>query len=345
MNGLNSSLWNPDFTHIYVEERALNYKETQSILKRFPNAAVIHIRHYKDIFSRSSQNFVMQKKSQKLILAVKEESFLYQGAVVCQDFGNHHFYYTSAVMNCIYNCEYCYLQGMYPSGNLVVFVNLEDAFSETARLLRRHPVYLCVSYDTDLLGLEGVLGHSARWIGFAGAHPDLKIEIRTKSANYEPLRGLTPRDNVILAWTLSPEDIVRRYEHNTPSLHLRLAAIESALKAGWRVRLCFDPMIWHDNWKASYLEMVQAVFRRIPAEKVEDASVGVFRVSAAYLKPMRRQSPSSPVLQYPYEADHGVYHYKKSLSREMTGFLQDALSEFLSEDQIFLWSETETNET
>ena len=32
------------------------------------------------------------------------------------------------MFNCIYDCDYCYLQGMYPSANIVVFVNHEDFF-------------------------------------------------------------------------------------------------------------------------------------------------------------------------------------------------------------------------
>ena len=39
-------------------------------------------------------------------------------------------------MNCVFDCEYCYLKGMYPSANLVVFVNLEDIFAEVEKTCR-----------------------------------------------------------------------------------------------------------------------------------------------------------------------------------------------------------------
>ena len=54
--------------------------------------------------------------------------FFYEGAPVCQDFGNTNFYYCSTMMNCIYDCSYCYLKGMYPSGHMVLFVNIEDTW-------------------------------------------------------------------------------------------------------------------------------------------------------------------------------------------------------------------------
>ena len=46
------------------------------------------------------------------------------------------------MMNCVFNCEYCYLKGMYPTGNLVLFLNLEDIFEEVRELCRTQQVYL-----------------------------------------------------------------------------------------------------------------------------------------------------------------------------------------------------------
>ena len=68
--------------------------------------------------------------------------------------------------DCIYDCEYCYLKGMYPSANIVIFVNIEDIFEELHRMLSEHPVYLCVSYDTDLLAFEAMTGYVREWEHF-----------------------------------------------------------------------------------------------------------------------------------------------------------------------------------
>lgn len=165
------------------------------MLAQFPQAEVIDIDHYKDVFCRSRQDYVRQHAAQNLILAAKHGELLYPGAPVCQNFGNEHFYYTSCVMNCVFDCEYCYLKGMYPSANLVVFVNLEDIFAEVEKRLDAHPVYLCVSYDTDLLALEHLTGYAARWIEFVrrmntGGQrnvtklaPSEKVKIGTRTAH------------------------------------------------------------------------------------------------------------------------------------------------------------------
>ena len=84
----------------------------------------------------------------------------------------------------MYDCEYCYLKGMYPSGNLVIFVNLEDIFAETKRRLAGRPMYLCVSYDTDLAAVEPITGYVSEWVKFVraqnvGCRGQVKIELRS----------------------------------------------------------------------------------------------------------------------------------------------------------------------
>ena len=45
--------------------------ETKRILTQFPQAEVIDIDHYKDVFCRSRQDYVRQHAAQNLILAAK----------------------------------------------------------------------------------------------------------------------------------------------------------------------------------------------------------------------------------------------------------------------------------
>lgn len=340
MNKLSNCFYNASFSHIYIEKEALSHPETSKILERFPEALPIEINHYKDVFNRGHQEFMLQKKSQKLILAVKKNPFLYEGAPVCQDFGNRHFYYTSMVMNCFYDCEYCYLQGMYPSANIVVYVNTEDFFRETEELLQKFPVYLCISYDTDLLSLENILGYAGKWLSFAEKHPDLTIELRTKCAGFNLFHNLKPIDNFILAWTLTPDAIQQLYEHRTPTFTERLNCIKKAMRKGFLVRLCFDPLIFCKDWQLLYEDMIKTVFRELPADKIFDVSLGVFRVSHDYLKQMRKLRPESAIIQYPYVNDQGVCHYGKRLSQDMISFVLSLIKDYIPETNIYIWKET-----
>lgn len=327
------------FTHIYIEEKVRTNEIAQKIIRQFPKAQLIEIKHYKDVFNRKHQSFMAQKRQQALILARKEGQLVYPGAVMCQNFGHDHFYYTSCMMNCIFDCEYCYLQGMYPSGNIVLFVNIEDIFSEVDRLLGKHPVYLCISYDTDLLAVENMTGLVRKWCDFARTRPDLTIEVRTKSAAYHTVKAVTPPENVILAWTLSPEAAARKYEHYAAGTAGRIKAAKEACGDGWRIRLCLEPVLYIDGWQQAYETLIRQIFENIPAEAVMDFSLGEFRVSAEYLKLMRKQRPDAAVLFYPYTAENGICHYDKILSEKMIGFIKEKLAEHVDEEKIYVWSE------
>ena len=159
MNDSGNSSWLSNFSHLYVERAALDYSFAQSIITRFPRARIVPIDDYKSIFARPRQHFQIQKRSMKLILAVKKDRFLYPGSGHSQHFNLDNFYYNTLMFNCVYNCDYCYLQGMYPSANVVAFVNTPDYFEATRQAIAERsnihqPLYVCISYDTDLLAFE-----------------------------------------------------------------------------------------------------------------------------------------------------------------------------------------------
>lgn len=330
------SLIHKHFSHIYIEKEAENYPDTALVLARYPHAERIRINDYKTVFNRRNQRFQFQKRSMKLILAVKKDGFLYQASDQVQNFDHRHAYYNSLILNCIYNCDYCYLQGMYPSANVVVFVNGGDFFAITKKQLAVHPIYLCISYDTDLLAFEPIVPFCSRWIEFASREPNLTIEIRTKSANYRSIAHLKPSANVILAWTVSPQSIIDSYEKETPSLNGRLRAIQSALNDGWRVRLCFDPVIRTADWDQIYTDCVDEIFNFIPADKIHDVSLGVFRMNSEYLQRIQKQRVDSNLLYYPLVTKEKTSTYTESECREMKERMIKTLQNFIPKEKIFL---------
>lgn len=316
-------LWNRAFSHVYIEEAVMGHPVTQKILSVLAGPSILPIRHYKNVFCRKNQEFAVQRNTPQLILAKKTEPFFYAGSPLCDNFGHADFHYTSDAMNCLYQCDYCYLQGMYPSANLVVFVNIEDTFRNLEKRLEKTPMYICVSYDADLLGLEPLLGFAADWIGFAACHPDADIELRTKSANFPLIAHLKPPKNLILAWSLSPERIADSFEKGAPSLGTRLRSMSQAIDKGWRVRLCVDPMIRIDQWESVYDEFFQTVRRAIPVERLVDCSVGVFRVPKDSLKVLRAIRPKSPLLAYPFVLSEAGWSYPEIQTREMIRFMTE----------------------
>jgi spore photoproduct lyase len=331
-----------NFSHLYIERAAEKYPMTEHLLSRFPKAERICIDNYKDVFARPGQHFQTQKRSIKLILAVKKDNLIYRGSNNAQDFGYSNFHYNALILNCVYNCDYCYLQGMYPSANIVVFVNTEAYFSATGKAIDQRadpatPLYLAISYDTDLLALESLVPYCREWIEYSRRKDNLLIEIRTKSANYRALSDLPPHNQVVLAWSLSPESVVSRYEINTPPLERRLESAAQAINDGWSVRLCFDPVLLIPNWRESYRQLIERTFEKLPAEKVRDISIGIFRMNAEYLKRIKKQRADSDILYFPYESNDRVVSPYQKEKDEMNTEISTLLEEYVDKEKIAVW--------
>ncbi|MCD8214917.1 MAG: radical SAM protein [Clostridiales bacterium] len=333
-----NSIYYKPFSHIYTEEQVMESKAVSSVISHFKRAEIIKIKNYRDVFNRPNQSFSAQKKTPALILAKKEGELVYKGAPFCQSFGSEDFYYTSFVLNCIYDCEYCYLRGMYASGNVVVFVNYEDFFSEVRKISENKNIFLCISYDTDLLALEGILGLCRRWYDFAAENKNVNIELRTKCGNIDFLRGLKPLDNFIIAFTLSPEEVIKLYEHKTASLEKRLEAARETAETGFPLRLSFDPLLKIPNFEQVYGRLIKKCFETLEGKKIRDIGVGSFRISPDYIKAMRKSYPNSIIAAYPYENTEGACSYSREDNRRMLEFMTDCIKKYCGMEKIYLWN-------
>lgn len=330
------------FHHVYVERKLRGQYDVTGIFDKLSGSRVVWINHYKDIFNRKGQSLAFQKKSPALILAKKEGKLVYNGSKECQSFGNEHFYYTSCMMNCLFDCEYCYLQGMYPSADVVLFMNLDDIFHEVDELLRGHGVYLCISYDTDLVALENITGYCRRWIEYAKNRVGLTIELRTKAELSDSfIRMLDEKEceNIIFAFTLSTDMIQLSYEHNTSSIQSRIASIMRASQKGLNVRVCFDPLLTYADLSAlkkAYGTLIDKLFESVTDQMLYDVSLGEFRVPCDYLKRMRKRRPDSKLLAYQFEIEDGSFCCGKN-GTELADYVEECLRKHLSPEKIYRW--------
>ncbi|NWF66835.1 MAG: radical SAM protein [Campylobacterales bacterium] len=319
----------PHFSHIYIESKARNYPLTDEILKKLPNAKIIEINHYKDIFSRYNQNRAIQANSKKLILAVKETNFLYSASKLIQTQEQKHFFYTPTVLNCFYDCEYCFLNGFYKSANIVVFVNVEDFFGSIDEKIKElhEKIFVSISYDTDLLAIDNILNISSKWINFAKER-DFFLEIRTKSVNIKEVLNSNPNENILISFTLSPNEVVTSHEQKTPSLKNRIKAINEVLQTNAKVSIAIDPIIYVENFEIVYEEFLDYIHEQIDFSKVESFIVGVFRMSSEQLKSIKKLNQPSKLLYYPFETINQVSSYKQPLSNFMIDFVTKKLESF-----------------
>lgn len=355
------------FDHVYVEETVRHHPRTEELLRRIKPARLTEIVDAHRFFNRPGQDFSLQKERRKLILTTKRDNFLYRADERILSFGGERdVYYNDVLRNCLYDCDYCFLQGMHRSANILLHVNLEDYLAAVDRKIREVgksrsvPLYLSVSYLTDLLGFERPLGLARYWIEAARSRPDLEIEIRTKSDGFNSILECDPVSGVILTWSLSPERIAREQEQGTAAFQQRLIDARRAIQAGWRVRLCFDPVIAHPGWESLYDAAVEETFRRLKPDRVEAVSFGVFRMHPDFYRHLPRERRSAAVSGAAANAatgttsnepvgaiaggvtgeasliidDHGARSYEPLLRNRIFSTLREKLLRHLPEEKI-----------
>ncbi len=290
------------FQKIYYEHSLENSIYLNKVFSKFPHSEYISVKHYKNVFNRHKQNIQMQSANKNLILAKATGNLIYRGSEYCNAFGFDKFYYCSTVMGCIYNCEYCYLQGLYNSSNIVAFVNTNDFFKAIEDIDNGTPALICCSYDSDIIALDGILGTVALWFKFAFEHPHLTFELRTKCASLKPFQNTKPLPNVIIAYTISP-DSASGYEKGTSASIERLKAAAELARNGWRVRICIEPILTPIIPIEEYMVLIEKIIDIHKTSPLEDIVLGEFRMNKPYFKTISERLPYSKIFHNPFVSE------------------------------------------
>ncbi|MDD4096354.1 MAG: DNA photolyase [Oscillospiraceae bacterium] len=325
------------FRTIYIEEAARGEPVTLDMLGRFPDVPHVYIRNYKDVFNRPRQDMRWQASHPGLILALQPGPFVLPGPEVCQSFGAEAFFYSSLLLNCPFDCEYCFLQGMYPSKYTVAFVNTGDFVRAIREEAARHAsMLLALSYDTDLPAFENIFPYVRLLSEALRDLPGLTIEFRTKSAVTSIYKEIPPSDNPVFAFSLSPREIAERFEHGAPGTEARLKAAEAAIAAGHRIRLCFDPVFVGEIDDRVYTDFYAEVFSRLPVDRVRDISHGFFRMNRDFFRKIAKARPDSRLFAADYEVSGDVLSFSQKDTSAIREKHLTTLARYLPKEKIFI---------
>jgi spore photoproduct lyase len=322
---------------IYIENAVRDHPLTIDVLDRFPAARRIPCDRYGDVFNAAHQDFRLQKRLPSLVLAGKFAGHVLE-APPGYGFGGRHSYYFSHLLNCLYDCRYCFLQGMYRSAHYVLFVNYEDFEREIDRCRQRHdgePVWFFSGYDCDSLALEPLTRFAERFLDFFAARPDAWLELRTKSTQTRCLHERQPLENVVVAFSFTPEEVSSRLEKRVPPLARRIDTAAALARRGWQIGLRFDPVIAFDGWRRAYDRLFATLVERIPRERLHSVSLGAFRMPVDFFRRIERMFPDEALYAGPFETRSGVHGYRAALERELLDHCRGRLADLVPAERLF----------
>ena len=322
---------------IYIEDEIADHPRTKKIIERFHSAIIISCTRYTEIFNRKSQNFRLQKKNPALILAKKHKGMVLP-TPKHYGIGAKYNYYFSHMLNCIYDCRYCFLQGMFRSAHYILFVNYEDFIDEINSTLNKHAsdnVHFFSGYDCDSLALDSVSDFISEFLPFFENHQNTLIELRTKSTQIKSLLQRSSISNCIVAFSFTPYEIAKSLEHKTPSVSKRLEAIIELQKAGWKIGLRFDPLIYTKTFTKEYNELFDNIFSKIDFQLVHSVSLGSFRLPKDFFRKLEKLYPDELLLASPLSEEDNMICYPENLRNDMLKFCEEIIKQHVPVEKFF----------
>ena len=325
---------------VYVEKDIAQHPISLNILQRYKRATVVTIDKYSEVFNPANQNFRVQKRNPAMILARKGGVKIMSAPEEYEIGGDQNFYF-SHMLNCVYDCQYCFLQGMYRSANYLLFVNYEefanDLRSHVANNDSKNPWYFS-GYDCDSLALEPMTGFANYFLAVFAESEMAKatLELRTKSTQIRSLERHAEQygaaKNVIIAFSLNPDEVIQSVEALTPSLDKRLTAITKLQSQGWKVGLRFDPIVWHDSFEESYRGFFKKVFSQVNASQLDSITLGAVRLPKTFYKTMLKQMPNEWLFKAGVQINsENMASYQPSIEKQMLNFCSKEIELYYSE--------------
>jgi spore photoproduct lyase len=323
---------------IYLESEIRSHPRTKSILSRFSKARIVECERYGEVFNPKKQNFRLQKIKPALIIARKHGNFILD-APKGFGIGGRKNYYFSHMLNCIYDCRYCFLQGMYRSANYVLFVNYEDFQIEINNIVEQNPdekeITFFSGYDCDSLALESVTRFVREFLPFFQKHKKAVLELRTKSINVDALLNHEVIPNCVVAYSFTPENISQKLEHGVPPIARRIQTMKKLVEKGWQLGIRLDPLIYHEGYQKYYSELIRDIFHAIPVESIHSVSTGPMRFPGKMFHTIEQLYPDEPLFAGPLENRNGLTSYSERIETEMMNYCNTILENHLPKNKLF----------
>lgn len=335
------------FEVIYIEKQLENHPRVIDILKKYPNSQILKIEKIEDVFGRVKKPYLQKRTNLNLFLGEKKGQLVKLAPPAYGLSGEPHYYFVHAY-NCIYECNYCYLQGYFHSPDIVLYLNHEDIAEEIKRVASayhlenpEHKVWFHAGEYSDSLALTSLSGELNHYFKLFKDLPFCQLELRTKSVNIRELLKEKPLDNIITSFSLSPAHRIKSNDLKTPSLKNRLEAIRQLNESGFPIGIHFDPIIYDDQFLESYEELIDLLLESIAADKIRYISLGVVRFTKEVYQKVQKNYPDSDLLaqEFVRSFDNKIRYARPMRMWMLNQIKEQLIKRHVSPERIYLCME------
>ena len=244
---------------------------------------------------------------------------------------------------CAYECQYCFLQQYQNLHAIVLPANIEDFLAKIncVKLRKGHFPHIRIGSGefTDSLLFDNLTQYSKQIVEFFRGR-DEYFEFKTKSTNIDNLLKLPPAHNIVVGWSVNPQNIIDSVEPLTRPLAARLEAAKQIAKHGFKTAFHFDPVIFHKGWQENYCGVIQQIKNTVPQESIAWISMGTLRFSRELKKCIENRFKNNFILDGEFLLDFdGKMRYPKQIRQQIYQTLMPELKAAFPNTYIYLCME------
>ena len=188
-------------------------------------------------------------------------------------------------------CLYCYLVCNYNKcAYLRLFVNREEMLDKIIRVANKDftqkgiESVFEIGSNSDLI-LENTITGNLVWTinNFANQNQKGFLTFPTKFDMVDDILNLNHNGKIIVRMSVNPDEIINKIEFGTSRLDNRINAINKLKSAGYKVGILIAPVVFVDNWKGLYLELIHKLNDMLSGEVKKDLFFEIIFMTYSYV--------------------------------------------------------------
>lgn len=170
-------------------------------------------------------------------------------------------YQLPLVTSCPGMCEYCYLATTLGKKPYVrVYVNLEEILDIASNLIQERLPEITQfegAATSDPVPVDRYTGALKQAIEFFGREPNGRFRFVTKYTDIDSLLEAKHEGHTRFRFSLNCTEVVKQYEHGTPSPEERIIAAGKVLKAEYPLGFIIAPIFRFEGWQEEYRRLFE----------------------------------------------------------------------------------------
>lgn len=219
-----------------------------------------------------------------------------------------------AVQQCAFACAYCSIQSFYSQNEVRVLSDLGQHLDNM--VLEEGTWHIGTGQSSDSLLLGDDYGTLTALESFANKHPDVVVELKTKSARTDWIHSGIPV-NIVSTWSVNAKTPALKEEHLAANPMARIEAAAMCAQAGHLVGFHIHPMVFFSGWEKEYSDLVMSICDNIDPENVVMVGIGTLTFTKQNLRTLRQSGRPTRVTQMPLAPIAGKFSYDNETKRRM----------------------------